>query len=92
MIHPIVKTEKVTVHAGAATAVEVNFVAFLIKNNSTGATVYFSEGADGVAASAENGFALAPGEMLALPLCCKTLSLAASAEADVRLLYIGEGW
>ena len=90
MIHPIVKTEKVTVNAGAASLVEVDYCAFIIKNNSTNATVYFC--GDGETASAENGFALAPGETLAMPLNCMKLSLAASAAADVRLLYIGEGW
>ena len=91
MIHPIVKTEKVRVSAGAASSLDVNFGAFLIQNNSTNATVYFGEGSE-TAVTAENGFALVPGETLTLPLCCKTLSLVASAEADVRLLYLGEGW
>ena len=90
MIHSIVKTEKVTVSASAATTLHVGFAAFLIKNNSTGATVYFC--GDGQNDSAENGFALLPGETLAVPLRCEVLSLSASAAADVRLLYIGEGW
>ena len=90
MIHSIVKTEKVAVNTGAATTVEVNFCAFIIKNNSTNATVYFC--GDGETASAENGFALSPGETLAVPLCCEVLSLSASGAADVHLLYIGEGW
>lgn len=90
MIHPIVKTEKVTVSTGAETTLQVGFAAFLIKNNSTDATVYFC--GDGETASAENGFALSPGETLTVPLRCEMLSLSASAAADVRLLYIGEGW
>ena len=91
MIHPIVKTEKLSVSADAASSLEVNYSAFLIQNNSSSATVYFGEGSE-TAVTAESGFALSPGETLALPLCCKTLSLVASSEADVRLLYIGEGW
>ena len=92
MIHPIIGEEKVTLHAGEAAEVAVNCRAFLIKNNSANATVYFREAQDGVAASTETGFALAAGESCHVPLCARTLSLAASADADVRLLYIGEGY
>ena len=92
MIHPVMNTEKVTIAAGAATEVAINCRSFLIKNNSTNTTVYFREVQDGVAATADNGFALSPGETLEVPLCVHTLSLFAAAEADVRLLYIGEGW
>lgn len=91
MIHPIIGEEKVTVGTTAVN-VEVNCRAFLIKNNSESATVYFREARDGKAATADTGFVLAAGESCPVPLCAHTLSLAASAEADVRMLYIGEGW
>ena len=91
MIHPIIGEEKVTVGTTAVN-VEVNYRAFLIKNNSTSATVYFCEAKDGAEATAETGFALSAGETCPVLLCAHTLSLVASAEADVRMLYIGEGW
>ena len=91
MIHPIIGEEKVSLSAGATAEVAVNCRAFLIKNNGT-ATVYFREAQDGKAATVDTGFALAAGETCMLPLCAHTLSITAEAEADVRLLYIGEGW
>ena len=91
MIYPIVGEEKIAVGTTAVN-VEVNCRAFLIKNNSDSATVYFREAQDGKAATADEGFALAAGETCPVPLCARTLSLIASAEADVRMLYIGEGW
>lgn len=91
MIHPIIGEEKVTVGTSAV-SVEVNCRAFLIKNHSDSATVYFREAQNGEAVTADSGYALAPGESIHIPLCARTLSLIASAEADVRLLYMGEGW
>ena len=91
MIHPIIGEEKVTVGTSAVN-VGINCRAFLIKNNSDNATVYFCEAQDDVAVTADSGYALAPGESIHIPLCARTLSLIASAEADVRLLYMGEGW
>lgn len=92
MIYPIEATEKVS--AGTeAVDVEAGFRAFLIKNCSSSATVYFRESyGDGEACTANNGFPVSPGETLTVPLRAGKLSLIATAEADVRLLYIGEGW
>ncbi|MBR2927542.1 MAG: hypothetical protein IKC24_00085 [Oscillospiraceae bacterium] len=92
MIHPIISSEKVTVGT-AAVSVPVNCRSFLIKNCSTNATVYFTEYENGGgAATAETGFPLSPGETCPVTLNARTLSLIASAQADVRLLYLGEGW
>ena len=91
MIHPIIGEEKVRVGTTAVNTA-VNCRAFLIKNNSASGTVYFREAQDGETVTADTGFALAAGETIPVPLCAHTLSLIASAEADVRLLYIGEGW
>ena len=92
MIHPIIGEEKVSLRAGEAAEVAVNCRAFLIKNNSDSAKVYFGEALGGEAVTIDTGFPLAAGESYSVPLCAHTLSLVASADADVRLLYIGEGW
>lgn len=92
MIHPIIGEEKVSLRAGEAAEVAVNCRAFLIKNNSDSAKVYFGEALGSTAVTTETGFPLAAGETCVLPLCAHTLSLIAAADAEVRLLYIGEGW
>ncbi|MBQ2896388.1 MAG: hypothetical protein IJE26_06735 [Oscillospiraceae bacterium] len=87
----IYKMEKVRCLSVGTTAVaeELCCQAFLIENNSDGATVYFREkDADGVDCTAENGYALGPGERLDLPLCARELSLVATAQADVRLMIL----
>ena len=91
MVYPIESTEKVAV-GKAVVNVQVNCRAFLIKNNSDSAKVYFGETKDGAEVPAESGFALAPGETCPVPLRAHTLTLIATGDADVRLLYIGEGW
>ena len=91
MIYPIESTEKVAV-GKAVVNVQVNCRAFLIKNNSDSAKVYFGEAKDGAEVTAESGFALAPGETCPVPLRAQTLAMIASADADVRMMYIGEGW
>lgn len=92
MIYPIESAEKVS--AGkTAKEVNVGFRAFLIRNCSESETVYFRDShADGAACTADNGFPVPPGETLAVPLRAGKLSLIATADAEVRLLYIGEGW
>ena len=71
------------------TEVELGCSAFLLENCSEDATVYFKEkDYDGVAVTASNGFALAPG-MMPVVLCGHCLSLIASdADTDVRLLVL----
>lgn len=92
MIYPIEAAEKVSAGTTAKNA-ETGFRAFLIRNCSDSATVYFRDSyGDGVACTANNGFPVGPGETLPVPLRAGKLSLIATAEADVRLLYIGEGW
>lgn len=66
---------------------------FFLENVSESATVYFKEKSeDGKVCTAENGFALLPKTIFPRPLCAKTLSVIASAaDADLRVLYVGEG-
>lgn len=84
--------EKVSVGTSAKT-VNVNSKTFLLVNTSETATVYFKEAAeDGKAATAANGFALLPKQMLQLPLCARQLSvISTAADTDVRILYVTEG-
>lgn len=93
MTYIIEKTEKVTVGAAAA-EVAVNCRAFLLVNASEAETVYFRESSeDGAGATADNSFALLPGQMMPHPLTARTLSLAASGEGTaVHILYLGEGY
>lgn len=92
MIYPIVSTEKVVV-SKTAVNVPVNCRAFLIKNNSDSAKVYFGEvGENGEAVTEDRGFVLGPHETYPVPMRAHTLSLVATADADVRMMYIGEGW
>ena len=72
------------------TEVELGCSAFLLENGSEEATVYFKEkDYDGVAVTADNGFALPPAAMMPVVLCGHCLSLLASADAaDVRLLVL----
>ena len=76
----------------AAVTETIGGLAFLAENNSESAVVYFREKrADGAAATASNGFALAPGEMLSVPVTAEELSLVATAaDTDVRLLILDE--
>lgn len=92
MIYPMEQTEKI--EAGtAAKEVSTGFRAFLLKNMSDSATVYFRECyGDGLACTANNSFALGPGETTPVPLRAGKLSILATATAEARLLYIGEGW
>lgn len=92
MIYPMEQAEKVTAGTSAK-EVNTNFRAFLIKNMSDSATVYFREcHQDGLKCTVNNSFALSPGEAAPAPLRAGRLSIMATAEAEVRLLYIGEGW
>ena len=92
MIYPIESAEKVSATTTAKT-VETGFRAFLIKNASTGATVYFRDCyADGAAVTDANGYALSPGESVPVPLRAGRLSVKATDAADVHLLYLGEGF
>lgn len=76
-----------------AVEVEGHCRKFLMVNTSATATVYFKESADdGKAATADNGFALLPGQLLHVPLAARKLSVIASeADVDVRLLFCAEG-
>lgn len=89
----IVRSAEKVIVGTSAKSVNVNSKTFLMVNTSEANTVYFKEMAeDGKAATAANGFALLPGQMLQLPLCARTLSMIASAaDTDVRLLYLTEG-
>ena len=88
----IQNTKKVS--AGTkAVSVEAYCRPFLMVNTSATATVYFKEAAeDGKAVTADNGFALLPGQTLRIPLMARKLSIIASeADVDVRLLFGQEG-
>lgn len=76
----------------AAVTEPVRGLAFLAQNNSDSASVYFKEKrADGVSATADNGFVLGPGAMLSVPVTAEELSLVATAAGtDVRLLILDE--
>ena len=73
-----------------AATVELGCLGFLLENNSEEATVYFREkDADGANCTADNGYALLPGERTETVLAARALSLVASAaETDVRLLIV----
>lgn len=91
MTYPIISAKRVAVGT-AAVSVEANCNNLFIKNEG-GGTLYFTEqGADGAAVTAETGFALAAGETFPAALSAKTLSMIATAETTVSLLYVGEGW
>ena len=92
MIHPIIGEEKVSLRAGEAAEVAVNCRAFLIKNNSDSGKVYFGEALGAAEVTTDTGFPLAAGESCPVTLCAHTLTLISAADADVRLLYVGEGW
>ncbi|MBE6969279.1 MAG: hypothetical protein E7442_04045 [Ruminococcaceae bacterium] len=88
MIYKIEKVKKLSV---GTTAVEEELCcqAFLLENNSETATLYFRDkDADNIDCTADNGYALAPGSRLDMPLCARQLSLVATGEADVRLLIL----
>ena len=76
----------------AAQTVDVGGLAFLMENLSESASVYFREKRDdGLAVTADNGFALGPGAVMHLPLTAVELSVIASAaDTDVRLLLLNE--
>lgn len=71
----------------AAKSVEVGYRTFLLSNLSEAATVYVKEH-NGVDCTADNGFGVPAGEMMPIPMTAETLSIAASGEADVRILYL----
>jgi len=88
MIYKIEKVKKLSV---GTTAVEEELCcqAFLLENNSETATLYFRDkDADNIDCTADNGYALAPGSRLDMPLCARQPSLVATCEADVRLLIL----
>ncbi|MBR4579396.1 MAG: hypothetical protein IKO22_07310 [Oscillospiraceae bacterium] len=89
MNYKIERVEKLTVGTSAST-VKVRGLACLIQNNSDSATVYFKEKRDdGKAATASNGYAIAPGGQTTIPLVAMELSVAASAAStDVRVLIL----
>lgn len=77
----------------SAQTVKVNGLACLIQNLSDSATVYFKEKSeDGKAATSSNGFAIAAGKTLELPLVARELSVVSSAAStDVRVLILDMG-
>ncbi len=83
------KIVKLTVGT-TAVSVAVRGLACLIQNNSESATVYFKEKSeDGKAATSANGFALAAGKTLEVPLTAMELSVVAgAASTDVRVLIL----
>ena len=66
---------------------DIGYRTFLIQNLSE-ATVYIKNKDYGGKMTAENGFAVLPKTTLEKTLSCETLSIIASGEADVRILYI----
>lgn len=73
-----------------AVTVPVRGLACLVENNSDSALVYLREKReDGIAAGAENGWTLSPGERTAFPLVAMDLSLTASAvDTDARVMIL----
>lgn len=68
--------------------VDVQCRDFIITNTSDTATVYLKEKeTDGVAATAENAFALLPGVTVQKPLTANVLSMVASA-ADTKVTLL----
>lgn len=68
---------------------DISYRQFVIQNLSEAAVVYFKEkSSDGKNATQDNGFALQPGETMDMLLRAITLSIVASAEADVRVMYV----
>ena len=86
MAFNIETTKKITAGTTAKT-VPVASKTFLISNTSETATVYFRNNSDGVACGAGNGFPVLPKQTLPFTLCAPTISIYATAEADVFLLY-----
>lgn len=91
MTYPIISAKRISVGT-AATGVDVNCNSVIIKNAGNGIVYFTEQGEDGAAVTADTGFALASGETFPVPLCAKKLSLLATAQSDVCLLFVGEGW
>ncbi len=92
MMYKIDRIEKLSLGT-TAVSVAVRGLACLIQNNSESAAVYFREkSGDGKAATASNGFALAGGRTLEVPLTAMELSIVASAAStDVRVMILDMG-
>ena len=74
-----------------AQSVMVNGLSCLIQNNSEGAVYFKEKRADGVAATASNGYKLAAGAETPILMAAMELSIAAeSDDSDVRVLIIDE--
>lgn len=91
----MLKIDKIVKLTAGTTAqsVMVNGLACLIQNCSESAVVYFKEKSeDGKAATTSNGFALAGGKTLEIPLVARELSVVASAAStDVRVMILDLG-
>ena len=86
-----IESVKVLQAGTAAQTVYVNGLTCLVQNNSEGAVYFKEKRDDGVDASAQNGYRLAPGGETAIPLTAMELSVAAEGEnADVRVLLLDE--
>ena len=88
----IIKEVKKVSVGTAAVEEPVDCRAFMLVNNSA-ATVYIKEKAgDGKDATADNGFALQPGQLVQNVMTAEKLSMVASEDgAEVRVLYGTEG-
>ena len=82
----------VALQAGTtAQSVMINGLSCLIQNNSENAVYFKEKRLDGVAATASNGYRLAPGAGTVLPLTAMELSVAAEADdSDVRVMVLDE--
>ncbi|MBR5460653.1 MAG: hypothetical protein IKV53_07255 [Clostridia bacterium] len=78
-------SKKVTVGTNAIT-VPTSCSTFIVTNASGSATVYMRENSDGAPCTSENGFAILPGQSLPMPICAGSLSMIATASADVFFL------
>ena len=76
----------------APETVMVRGLACRVQNNSTTATVYIRERReDGADADTDNGWAIAPGGAMSVPLVAMELSMVATAaNTDVRVLVLDE--
>lgn len=89
MVNKIIKTIKID--AGLeAIQLPINCSSFLIQNLSADKKVYFKEYANnGISATANNSFSIAPGETFDKVLTCEILSLVAEADnVDIRLCFV----
>lgn len=86
MAFNIESTKKITANTSAKTVLTASRT-FLICNASEEAIVYFRNNSDGVSCNAGTGFPLFPKQTTTVTISSPTLSVCATDEASVYLLY-----